>query len=167
MTPKQARRRVGHSDIVESPSPPVHPEMKRAREMEKYQTDKSWGEKLVADAGREVGVPSGRVSPQSELLLALSARCEREGPSRFLDWAIHDTILCQVGTGAYGNHPHYTTSLDAAGRFTQMRLAGKTTEPMARCAAALRALAAVAERTQASDTRPKGNPIPDREAGEG
>lgn len=51
MTPREASRLVGHH----RPSPPEHPAMKRAREQARFQTDKAWAAKLLADAEREAG----------------------------------------------------------------------------------------------------------------
>ena len=103
--------------------------------------------------------------PQAQLL-ALADRCEREEPSRKLDVSISDAL----GYAHDGSLPFYTTSLDAAvtlvpegfiwrvsgsseGRFfaslhpaARDAVTGQAkTEPMARCAAALRARAAVLE----------------------
>lgn len=47
-------------------------------------------------------------------LIALAERVEKlEGPDRSLDWSIHLRNGLE-GVGAYGQHPHYTASIDAA-----------------------------------------------------
>jgi hypothetical protein len=113
--------------------------------------------------------PSNTTNPSDpQVLLALADRCEREGPSRKLDLA----IAAALNGGRYIPYAKpYTTSLDAAvtlvpegwrptdlcwdsdmcrfGLFTttgwRHAYGVAQTEPMARCAASLRARAAQPE----------------------